>query len=338
MTEVLVGSRVPDMRQVLVDLMLRYRIKRGIGVEAITADSLRRAERRFAQANERVRTPPFVVIEPASAGGIPGEWVSIQGRPETAGVILYFHGGGFVMGSPKTHRIVTWRLARETGRRVLSIAYRKAPDHAFPAWVDDGASAFAWLLAQGYAAKDVLFAGDSAGGNIALSVTHRLRRTGAPLPGGLILFSPWADLACGAESYRRNRFREAMFHAKNVRSTGAYLIGVRDPRDPELSPVNADFAGFPPMLLFAGTRELFVDDARRIARAAAAAGVRADLHVYRHMPHAFPLLAGLLPRAKPAFATIRRFVEDTQRPTEPVARRPGAPDETDGREAANEAV
>ncbi len=313
MTELLVGSRVPDVRTILVDLVLRYRMKRG-GGGPLTVERMKRAAAQFARANERAPVPPFVSIEPVKLGHAPpieAEWVSIRDQPNTAGAVLYFHGGGFVMGSPKTHRPGTWRLARATARPVLAIAYRKEPEHAFPAWVDDGAAAFRWLLDQGHAPKDILLAGDSAGGNLALSVTHRLRREGLPLPGGLVLFSPWADLACRGRSYRSNSLREAMFHSKNVRSTGAYLSRGCDPCDPELSPVHADLAGFPPILLFAGTRELFVDDARAIAQRAAACGVRAELHVYRHMPHVFPLLAGFLPRAKPAYATIARFVAET---------------------------
>ena len=178
--------------------------------------------------------------------------------------------------------------------------------------VDDGAAAFRWLIERGYEAKDILFAGDSAGGNLALAVVHRLRSEGQPLPGGMVLFSPWADLACEGKSYSRNVRSDAMFHAKSVRETGAFLTRGGDPKHPEASPVHANLAGFPPMLLFAGTRELFVDDARTIARRAVASGVRADLHVYRHMPHVFPLLAGVLPRAKPAYDTIKRFVEETQ--------------------------
>jgi monoterpene epsilon-lactone hydrolase len=311
MTELLVGSRVPDLSQVVVDLVLRYRMKRG-GVGPVTAESLRRAAARFEAANARFPTPDFVQVDPVQVGTIPAEWISIKGKEHNGQVVLYFHGGGFVMGSPRTHRAVTWRLARETGRRVLAIEYRKAPDHAFPAWVDDGAAAFQWLLDQGYAPKDILVAGDSAGGNMALATVYRLRREGRPLPGGLILFSPWGDLGCVAKSYRRNAFSEAMFQSKNVVSTGAFLTRGCDPRDPEASPVHADFDGFPPMLLFASTRELFVDDSRTIVRRAVAAGVRAEVHLYRHMPHVFPVLAGMLPRAKAAFVTIKRFIEETQ--------------------------
>jgi monoterpene epsilon-lactone hydrolase len=309
MSEVLVGSRVPDVRTVLVDLILRYRMKRGAGWP-LTPEGIRRAALQFARANEGIPVPPFVSIEPVNIGPIAAEWVSIRDQPRSAGAILYFHGGGFVMGSPQTHRVGTWRLARATGRPVLAIAYRKEPEHAFPSWLEDGVAAFRGLLAQGHAAKDILFAGDSAGGNLALTVTHRQRREGGAMPGGLILFSPWADLACRGRSYRVNAIREAMFNSKSVRSTGAYLTRGCDPFDPEVSPVHADLTGFPPMLIFAGTRELFVDDARALAQRAAASGVRAELHVYRHMPHVFPLLAGYLPRAKPAYATITRFVNE----------------------------
>jgi acetyl esterase/lipase len=308
-TELLLGSRVPDFRQVAVDLFLRYRMKRG-GGRPITPEGMKRADARFARANERIPVPPSVTIEAVKAGALPAEWVSMQDAAPGAKVVLYFHGGGFLMGSPRTHRVVTWRMARTTGRRVLAVAYRKAPDHAYPCWVEDGAEAFRWLLERGHAPGDVVIAGDSAGGNIALAVTHRQRRLGLPLPGGLVLFSPWADLGCEGASYRSNALREAMFHASAVRATGAYLTRGCDPRDPEVSPVHADFAGFPPMLLFASHNEIFVDDARTVARRAVAAGVRAELHVYRNMPHVFPLFAAILPRVKPAYATIERFVRE----------------------------
>jgi acetyl esterase/lipase len=238
-----------------------------------------------------------------------GEWVS-TGEAPGQGVVLFFHGGGFVMGSPATHRSGTWRIARATGRRVLAIRYRHAPDHAFPAWVEDGVAAFRWLLDQGIPPEKILVAGDSAGGNMALAVTHRLRAENVALPAALILFSPWGDLACGSPSYRRNAHTEAMFRAVDVRATGAFLTAACDPRHPEVSPVHADLKGFPPTLIFAGSGELFVDDARMIRRNAIAAGVKAELHVYRYMPHVFPFLAGVLPRAKPAYGTITRFVSE----------------------------
>jgi monoterpene epsilon-lactone hydrolase len=307
MTELVVGSALPDLRTIVVDLVLRLRMKRGVASGPVTADGLRRSAAQLERASEGLRVPSFVTVEPEKIGPLEAEWLSV-GKP-SEGVVLYFHGGGFFMCSPRTHRPATWRLARATGRRVLAIAYRKAPDNAFPAWVDDGAAAFRWLLDAGHRPADVVFAGDSAGGNIALAVTHRLRRDGAPLPAGLILFSPWADLGCAGPSYRKNARRESMFKADATRSLGEYLTRECGPRDPEASPVHADLTGFPRMLLFASSSEIFLDDARTIARRAHRAGVPAELHVYRHMPHAFPVLAGYLPRAKAAFETVARFIE-----------------------------
>jgi acetyl esterase/lipase len=306
--EQLVGPAIPDLNTIIVDLALRFRMKRALRNATITADGLRRSAAKLARAMEREEVPPFVRLERTKIGEIDAEWIAV-GETKSA-PLLYFHGGGFYMCSPRTHRELIWRLARATGRKVCAIEYRKAPDHVFPAWVDDGFAAFTWLLEQGHRADEILLGGDSAGGNIALAVTHRLRRKRMPLPGGLILFSPWADLGCEGASYVKNELRDAMFEAKAVRSLGAFLTQgqtLRDARDPERSPIHADLTGFPRMLIFAGSTEVFLDDARTVARRAKAAGVGVEFYIYRHMPHVFPLFARVLPRAKPVFQTIARF-------------------------------
>jgi acetyl esterase/lipase len=261
----------------------------------------------------RLTHPPFVLIDQTTVGGRPAEWVRVAdagpGKPGSGRVVLYFHGGGFFMSSPVEHRILTWRLARACKSPVLAVDYRKAPDHVFPAWLEDAMAAYDDLLALGHAPADVVVSGDSAGGNIALALAHRARRLGRPMPGKLVLFSPWADLACQGRSFESNARRDAMFDAQGVRAMGKYLTRDCDPRDPEVSPVNADFKGFPEMLLFAGSTEVFLDDARTVASRARAAGVKANLYVYRHMPHVFPMFAGVLPAAKGAFEHIERFVQ-----------------------------
>ncbi len=302
--ETVLGPRLPELRALLLDLSLRTRLKRS-GGKNVSDAGLRRQARRFRQAMIGARTPPFVRIEHTRFADRSAEWVEATEGPSK--VILYFHGGGFFMSSPTEHRPITWRLARASSRRVLAVDYRKAPDHAFPAWIDDGVATYAELLAKGHRPGDVILAGDSAGGNIALSVTHRLRREKMPLPEGLVLFSPWADLGCDGASYATNKLRDAMFHADGVRALGRYLTRACDVRDPEVSPVHADFRGFPRMLLFAGSTEVFLDDARAVTRKARAHGVDASLYVYRHMPHVFPIFAGVLPRAKGAFELVKRF-------------------------------
>jgi acetyl esterase/lipase len=312
MTERLVGPRLPGLRTLALDAVLRFRMKGPKPSAPVTDEGLRRGARRFRKSMARLRHPPFVVVDQTTAGGRPAEWVrTSESDPRRGGgrVVLYFHGGGFFMSSPVEHRVVTWRVARASKSSLLAVDYRKAPDHAFPAWVDDALAAYDDLLALGHAPSDVVVSGDSAGGNIALALTHRLRRLGRPMPGKLLLFSPWADLACEGRSFERNSRRDAMFHGEGVRALGRYLTRACDPRDPEVSPVHGDYRGFPEMLVFAGSTEVFLDDARAVTGRARAAGVKAELQVYRHMPHAFPVFAGILPLAKRAFDQVERFVQ-----------------------------
>jgi monoterpene epsilon-lactone hydrolase len=313
MTEQIVGPRLPDFRTLVLDVTLRMRMKRKNRSRVVTAEGLRIGARRFRESMARLKQPPFVVIDATSAGGRPAEWVHLRNGAESAKrdtkrVVLYFHGGGFFMSSPVEHRGFTWRMAKACSGRVLAVDYRKAPDHVFPAWLDDAQAAYKELLDTGHRACDIIVSGDSAGGNIALALAHRLRREGLPMPDKLVLFSPWVDLACEGESFRSNARRDAMFDSGAVRALGNYLTRGWDPHDPELSPAYADFKGFPDMLLFAGSTEVFLDDARTVARRAREAGVRAELHVYRHMPHVFPMFAAVVPSVKSAFATVERFV------------------------------
>jgi acetyl esterase/lipase len=309
-SEKVIGPRIPDLRTVLLDLSLRLRVKRNVG-HLVSDAGLRKSAAAFRESAKNTHTPPFVGVTRVDIAGRTAEWVTAT--DETDKAILYFHGGGFFFSSPKDHRPLIWRLARATSRRVLAIDYRKAPDHVFPAWLDDAFATYQHALAEGIAPEDIVLSGDSAGGNIALALTHRLRREGVPLPDSLVLFSPWADLTCSGKTYGTKSRRDAMFKGPATRELGRYLTRGRDPRDPEISPVHADFTGFPRMLVFAGSTEIFLDDARAVVRKAAAAGVDARLVVYRHMPHIFPMFAGVAPRAKEAFPIVKAFVDEGRR-------------------------
>jgi monoterpene epsilon-lactone hydrolase len=316
MTEHLVGPRLPELRALLLDVGLRRRMKRPM--TRVTGEGLRGHARHFRESMMSATSPPFVRVEHTRFAGRAAEWVVASEQPSKK-VVLYLHGGGFFMSSPAEHRPMTWRMARACSRRLLAIDYRKAPDHAFPAWLDDAFAAYTELLATGHAASDIVVSGDSAGGNIALALAHRLKREGVPMPDGLVLFSPWADLLCEGQTFRSNRRRDAMFDAESVRALGRYLTRECDPRDPEVSPIHGDFRGFPRMLLFAGSTEVFLDDARAVTTRARASGVDAELYVYRHMPHVFPMFAGVLPRAKGAFDLITRFVLRAEDVTAPAS-------------------
>jgi acetyl esterase/lipase len=289
-------------------------MKRKNRSRVVTAEGLRIGARRFRESMARIKQPPFVSIDATTSGGRPAEWVQLRdgaSAPKNGSkrVVLYFHGGGFFMSSPVEHRGLTWRMAKACSARVLAVDYRKAPDHAFPAWLDDAVAAYKELLAGGHEPSDIVVSGDSAGGNIALALAHRARREGLPMPGKLVLFSPWADLACQGQSFHSNARRDAMFNPGAVRALGSFLTHGRDAFDPEVSPAYADFRGFPDMLVFAGSTEVFLDDARTVARRAREAGVQAELHVYRHMPHVFPMFAAVIPSVKGAFTTVQRFVD-----------------------------
>jgi len=245
---------------------------------------LARLRRVFEGAN--VPPPRGVKFRNDTLGGIPGEWAEAGGdRP-----LLYLHGGGFVGCSPVTHRPLTGAFARR-GFRVFAPDYRLAPAHPFPAALDD--SLAAWTAFAAAVARPAGIAGDSAGGNLALGVA--LAAKGGPhAPAGAVLFSPATDLTGGGESWRSNRHRDAMFTTDLAHLLDFYMNGA-DPADPRASPLFGDLAGLPPMLFHVGESELLRDDSIRFARAAVAAGSRAEVEVWDHAPHVWQFVHGFVP-------------------------------------------
>jgi acetyl esterase/lipase len=238
-----------------------------------------------------------------------GEWVEVaDGSPSR--VILYLHGGAYIAGSPRTHRPLTAALAAATGARVLALDYRQAPEHAFPAWLDDALTAYQHLLKSGERPGQIVVAGDSAGGNLVLVTLLRLRELGLPMPAAGICLSPWTDLACGYHSHRLNARHEAMLNPAGLRALGLHHIGDRDPRDPLLSPAYADLDGLPPLMVHVGSQEILLDDARAIRRNAKRAGIRLRYREWEGMPHVFPLFHRILPEGRKAIAEIADFVKD----------------------------
>lgn len=246
-------------------------------------------------------------------GIVRGEWVE-AGELSSANVILYLHGGAYIAGSPRTHRPLTVELARSTGARVLALDYRQAPEHAFPAWIDDALAAYQHLLKSGQRPEHIVLAGDSAGGNLALVLLLRLRALNLPMPAGAVCLSPWTDLACRYHSHKLNAGFESMLNPVALRALGEHHIGNRDPRDPLLSPAYADLSGLPPLMVHVGTREILLDDARAIKRNAKKAGVRLRYREWADMPHVFPLFHRFLPEGRKAIVDIRDFVKDVTTP------------------------
>lgn len=237
-----------------------------------------------------------------------GEWVETDGSGRT--VVLYMHGGAYISGSPRTHRPLTAELARRSNARVLALDYRQAPRHPFPAWLEDALQAYQHLLKEGLRPEDIVLAGDSAGGNLVLVTLLRLRELGLPLPAGAICLSPWTDLACSYQSHRLNAHCEAMLNPAGLKALGERHIGERHPKDPLLSPAYADLNGLPPLMVYVGTTEILLDDARAIKRNAKRAGVRLHYREWKEMPHVFPLFHRFLPEGRKAMDQMAHFIRD----------------------------
>ena len=231
---------------------------------------------------------------------------------ESPWVILHFHGGGYV-GAMRRHYKRMAGLYSEVGRgaTVLTVDYRVAPEHPFPAALEDARKSYDWLLEQGYKEEQIVVAGDSAGGGLAMAMCHTLKSDNRKLPAGIIAMSPWADLATSGESYKDNFDIDPVFG--NERSELIFdnpYIGDADPRDPRISPLYGDFAGFPPMLIQSGTDEMLLSDSESVAEKAKAAGVKVRFTKYPGMFHVFQMAGTIMDESKSAWAEVRRFLEE----------------------------
>ena len=268
------------------------------------------AEARDALALRKIMTPRFrlppqlprgVRITPGRLGGIPGEWVEIFDA--SSSTLLYLHGGAYIACSPETHRPITAAFAKR-GLRVFAADYRLAPEHPFPAAVDDALAAYRALRSQ--VADEIFVAGDSAGGGLALALLLALRDAGDPLPAACALFSPWTDLAATGESIRSNDRRCAMFRGANVAATAKYYLGANDPRNPLASPLYANLERLPRLLIHVGEQEVLLDDSRRLADRARAASVPVELKVWPDVCHAWQILP-VIPEARQSLQEASQF-------------------------------
>lgn len=243
-------------------------------------------------------------VEPERAGGGDDDDVG-------SGVIFYIHGGGYVACSATTHRPITAALARLTSRRVFSLDYRLAPEHRYPAALDDAVAAYDWLRThEGIPASAISFAGDSAGGGLVLASLLRVRDAGLPLPACAVCFSPWTDLAGAGESQRSNDGLCAMFRTENAAEFAPAYLGDASPREPYASPAYADLAGLPPLLLQVGSTELLLDDARRVHHKVREAGGESRLEIYEDVAHCWQMLDGFVPEARAALRQAASFIRE----------------------------
>lgn len=234
-------------------------------------------------------------------GGVPTEVVSAVAEPAVHRV-LYLHGGGYEVGSPSSHRGLVAHLSKATGSPVFVPAYRLAPEHPYPAGLEDALAAFRALRTAGHEAQHIAVAGDSAGGGLAMSLLLRLREAGEELPGSVGLISPWLDLTCSAATVMDNAVPDPMLDARWLPIAANHYGGPVDADD--LRPLEADLAGLPPLHVVAGGAEILVDDADRLVERARAAGVAVTYERTEGLWHAFPVLAGLMAEADAAVEAL----------------------------------
>lgn len=240
--------------------------------------------------------------------GVPGEW-SIAPGSDASKVLLYFHGGGYCSGSIRSHRRMVTEAGRAMGMRTLAIDYRRAPEHPFPAQHQDALTAWHFLRRQGIAAGHIVAGGDSAGGNLTLSLIGRLRAANEALPACAWLASPWTDLTMSGATLATKDPVDPLIHTAYLEELAlAYAPPPLDRSDPLISPLFADFTGFPPMLIQVGSAETLLSDATRLAEAAGIADVDVRLEIWPHMIHAWPLWNAHLEAGRRALAAAGEFV------------------------------
>jgi len=239
-----------------------------------------------------------------------GEWIEPAAPDHTAWrrCILYFHGGAYVAMSAQTHRSVTSRLAGWSNTRLFALNYRLAPEHPFPAALDDALAAYHALIAAGIEPNRVVLAGDSAGGGLALALLVALRDAHEKLPAAGVLFSPWTDLAATGGSIAANDKSDALFFGSWIAPEARHYLGETPATDPLASPVYADLTGLPPLFIQVGDSEVLLDDSRRVFENARKAGVEATLQIWHGVPHGWQIFAPILPEGRAALQQASEFI------------------------------
>ena len=295
-----------SLQNIVISALLR--IAQGASAK-LSAEHRFRRNRRFL-ATDRSKPGPTVQIKPDQLAGLPVEWVRPRSltQPDTAPICLYLHGGAFAMGGLNSHRDLAAQLAQRAQIRLLMVDYRLAPEHPFPAALDDVLAVYRALLAQGIPAQRLLLGGDSAGGNLALGTAQAIQAQGLAPPAALVLFSPWLDLTGHSPSRQANAASDVMLSQQVLDEAAALYAPGLPLDDARLSPLFGPLAGLPPCLMVASSAEILIDDARRLKQLLLAAGGQVELLEWANTPHAFPVMARYLPEGRAALDQTARFI------------------------------
>ncbi len=251
---------------------------------------------------------PGTTCEPVEANGVHCEWVTWQ-TPTTKAIIVYLHGGGYYRGSGPESRMIASNLSKVCGCRCLTVDYRLAPEHTFPAAVDDAYAAYQWLLKQGFSAEQMVVGGSSAGGGLTAALLAKLKLEGLPLPAAGVLQSPWTDLTQSAETYETNADKDPSISKLYLDLAAERYLGETDPRHPLASPVYSDLKGFPPLLIQVGKQETMLGDAEAFAEKARSSGVEVVLELFDDVPHAWHNSEQWIPGIPEVWQALERIGE-----------------------------
>lgn len=249
---------MPSLRAQLFNFYLKTQMK-SKPLHLLPPDVLRAGTDRIAPR----KTPSDIAVEPVSEAAVKGEWHKFAGA-DTGRIVLFFHGGGYVFGSAKSHRGLTFKLAQETQANIFSVDYRLAPEHPFPAAVEDAVAAYKWLLDNGADPTKIVVSGDSAGGGLSLALMLSCKERHLPMPAASVLYSPFTDLAATGSSLETNEPTDVMFKKVYIAEGAKRYTGEADPKTPLISPLYADLSGLPPTLIFVSDNEALYDDSTRL--------------------------------------------------------------------------
>jgi len=296
-----------SLRSYLINATMRMFVKPRFKSPPMSAEEMRAFM--VSHIEPRARDDEGVTTKDDELAGLPARWVEPPGADDEA-LLLYLHGGAFVVETPKAHTAFLTHLTRACGIRAVMPSYRLAPEHPYPAAVDDCLASYKALLEHGYDPTKLVLAGDSAGGNLAMVTLQQVRDLGLPLPACAVFISPGMDLA-GTSSQVENTKRDPMFNEHAMAAVIAhYLHGdFALASDPRVSPLKGNFEGLPPLYFVAGSTEIFRDCSVHSAHRAKEAGVDASCDIWTNMPHCFPVMfQGILPEASQALKDIVKFV------------------------------
>jgi acetyl esterase/lipase len=295
---------MPSLRARLARIMLRWQLR------GWAEGDIQQQRARQAALSRLTPLPKSVRYRSVDVDGVAAEWIE---APEVAdGVLLYLHGGAYCLGSVATHRELIARLIDGTRYRALALEYRRAPEHPFPGALEDTLTAYRWLLAQGHATEEIVFAGDSAGGGLAVAALVALRNADIPLPAAALCFSPWFDLTLSGASIQTQAAADPLLDAVSLRRYARAYAGDAPLDHPLISPLHAELHGLSPLLIQVGTAEILLDDAVRLADAARKVGVGVTLQTWEGLFHVFQMLP-FLPETDEALAEVASFLAACRR-------------------------